>query len=185
MHDYSHLEDTKEIPGANLMTVLIELADKQEKAEKEIARLELLLEEAKTNLKNIQEYELPKLMDGLSGEITLPDKRTIKISEKIRANLSKENKPIAFKWMETTGNSSLIKRRFIIEFNKNQAEEAEAFQELLKTSKKPLNIQEENNVHWQTLDAFVRQQLENGSGIPLTTFGVFRQRISKIIRPQL
>jgi hypothetical protein len=41
-------------------------------------------------------------------------------------------------------------------------------------------VKQEQNVHWQTLDAFVRQQLENGDELPLELFGVFRQRFAKV-----
>jgi hypothetical protein len=179
--DYSAFKEQSTIaPGGNLMGALVALADEQEAAQAEVERLELLLDEAKKNLQRITEHEIPKLMDGIEGKLNLPDGRTITISEKIRASITSDKKPLAFGWLNENGHGALIKRRFIIEFGRDQEEWAKEFEKQLGQSKTPLNVKKEENVHWQTLDAFVREQLGEGSDLPLDLFGVFRQRFSKI-----
>lgn len=180
IYDYSNYEQEAQAVGDNLMGALVGLADKQEAAEAEVERLEELLKEAKSNLQRITEHEIPKLMDGLEGTINLPDGRKITIAEKIRASISGDKKPMAMRWLDDHGHGGIIKRRFIVEFGKGQEEWAKQFEEQLASSSTPLNVKKERNVHWQTLDAFVREQLENGEELPLDIFGVYRQRFAKV-----
>lgn len=176
--DYSHVSGITQ-PGDNLVAALANMADQQEAAEAEVARLESLLDEAKTNLRRIVEHEIPSLMDGLEGTINLPDGRKVTIAEKIRASVKKEVKPIAMRWLDDNGHGGIVKRQFIIEFGKDQEEWARAFRQQLAESRVPLNVKEERNVQWQTLDAWVREQLAEGNQLP-EVFGVFRQRFAKI-----
>jgi hypothetical protein len=178
--DYSEFKEETSQVGGNLMGALVSLADQQEAAQEEVERLEALLDEAKKNLQRISEHEIPKLMDGIEGKLNLPDGRVITIAEKIRASITSEKKPIAMKWLDDNDHGGLIKRRFIIEFGRDQEKWAKEFEAQLAKSKTPLNVKQERNVHWQTLDAFVREQLENGAELPLDLFGVFRQRFAKI-----
>lgn len=178
--DYSDYKDDNPIIGNNLMGALTDLSDQFEAAEEEVQRLELLLDEAKKNLKNLSEYEIPKLLEGMEGKLSLPDGRTITITEKIRSSITSDHKPTAMRWLEDHGYGSLIKRRFIIEFGRDQADWVKEFEAQLEASKLSLNIKREHNVHWQTLDAFVREGLEQGEDIPLELFGVYRQRFAKI-----
>lgn len=180
--DYSHVKDIASQLGDNLMSALVSMADQQEAAEAEVARLEALLDEAKTNLRRIVEHEIPSLMEGLEGTINLPDGRKVTIAEKIRASVKKEVKPIAMKWLDDNGHGGIVKRQFIIEFGKDQEEWANNFRQTLAESRVPLNVKEERNVQWQTLDAFVREQLSEGVDLP-DMFGVFRQRFAKIKSP--
>lgn len=178
-HDYGEFKEAPEV-GGNLMSALTGLADEQQAAEEEVLRLETLLDEAKKNLKRISEFEIPNLLDGLEGKIALPDGRTVTVAEKIRASLDSDKKPLAMRWLDDNGHGGLIKRKFTIEFNRDQEEWAKKFEEQLAQSETPLNVKKEHMVHWQTLDAFVREQLETGAEIPLDLIGVFRQRNTKI-----
>lgn len=181
MHDYSDIKDD-ETPkaGSNLMGALIDLSDQLVASETEVARLEELLTEAKANVRRLCEHEIPKLMDGLDGTFNLPDGRKITITEKVRASIGGDKKPIAMRWLDEHGHGSIIKRKFTIEFGKEQEDWAKEFEKQLKDSPTPLNMKKERTVAWQTLDAFVREQLAEGSDIPLDIFGVYRQRIAKV-----
>ena len=178
--DYSGYKETNPVIGDNLMGALIDLSDQLQAAEEEAQRLELLLNEAKKNLQNLAEHEIPKLLEGLKGKLSLPDGRVITVTEKIRSHVSSERKSTAMRWLEDNDHGSLIKRRFIIEFGRDQEDWVKKFEAQLETSETPLNIKREHNVHWQTLDAFVREGLEQGEDIPLDLFGVYRQRFAKI-----
>jgi hypothetical protein len=41
-------------------------------------------------------------------------------------------------------------------------------------------MKQKSDVHWQTLVAWVREQLGEGVDLPRDTFGIFRQRVAKI-----
>lgn len=177
--DYSEYQDENPI-GDNLMKTVTDLADKMTAAESEMEKYQALLDEAKENHRRITEKEIPEALDGLEGDIKLPDGRVIQIAEKIRTHLSADSKPAALDWLDNNGHSALVKRRFIIEFGKGEDKWADKFANDLAKRKKPLNVKRERNVHPQTLTAFVKQSLEDGEDLPLKLFGVFRQRFAKM-----
>lgn len=176
--DYSEFED--DTIGDNLMTTLISLADQLEAAESEVERLNALLSEAKKNAKRLEEEDIPNVLEGLEGDITLSDGRVLKVGTKIRINVPDTKKPTAYKWLEDNGHGALIKREFKIDFDKDQEEWANEFEESLKNRERPLNVKRSKSVHPQTMLAFVKDQLEKGTDIPKDLFGVYRQRIAKL-----
>ena len=178
--DYSAFKNEEHPVGHNLMGALTSLADQHEAAQAEVERLTELLDEAKKNLQRLSEFEIPNLLDGLEGKINLPDGRTITVAEKIRASVTSDNKPRAMKWLDDNGHGGIVKRRFIIEFGRDQEDWAKRFEAQLAASETPLNVKQERNVQWQTLDAFVREQLEHGGDFPKDLFGIYRQRNTKI-----
>jgi len=183
MSDFDYSDFTSDEPpaiGDNLMKSIVSLADQADHAEREVARIEKLLDEAKTNVRRLLETEIPGLMDGMEGTLKLPDGREVSVNEHIRASIAGEKKYPAIKWLNENGHGAIIKRKFVIEFSKDQEEEAESFAEELAARDKPLNMKREYSVHPQTLQAFVREQLGEGVALPAETFGIYRQRIAKI-----
>lgn len=178
--DYSKFGDEDEGIGENLMTVLTGLADQQEAAEAEVARLTELLAEASKNVLQFSETDIPNALEGLEGKFKLPDGRTVTIKEDIRVSLSKDNKPKGIIWLNNNGHSAIVKRKFEIDFGKGDDKWADKFERDLAKRKKPLNVKRGMSVHAGTLKAFVKQALEDGVDIPQKLFGVYRQRVAKI-----
>ena len=77
----------------------------------------------------------------------------------------------------------LIKRLFSIEFGREEEKWADKFERDCKQRKKQLHLKRKKFVHPQTLQAFIRGQLEEGVAVPLDIFGVFRQRFVKVALP--
>lgn len=179
-YDYSGFQDDTPQIGDNLMKSMVFLVDQAEEAEREVERLNALLDEAKTNHRRILETEIPQLMDGMEGTFDLPDGRKVTVKEDIRCSIAGEKKYPAIKWLNENGHGAIIKRKFTIEFSKDQEDEAEAFAKELADRDEPLNVKREFSVHPQTLGAFVREQLGEGVALPAETFGIFRQRVAKI-----
>ena len=182
-HDYS--EFTKgEVPvGGNLMARIEGLAQEQLDADTRVANLEEQLAEAKVAWRNIAEKRLPELLEesGLTlSTITTPAGHVVKVAEAIRGSIPKANEVEAFQWLEDNDNGNLIKRNFSIDFGKGDEKWAEKFQRDCAQRKRPLNLKRTKKVHPQSLQAFVRQQLEDGIDFPLKTFGVFRQKLAKV-----
>lgn len=179
--DYSGYKNPEDNQiGHNLMSALVDFADQHEACLSLIERLEEQLKEAKDNLKRIDEVEIPTLLDGIQGKINLPDGRIIEVSEKIRGNIGGDKKLPALNWLNKNGHGNLIKRKFVIEFNRDEEEKAKEFEKELREAAEEFNFKTELGVHWQTLDAFIRERLAEGDDIPLDTFGVYRQKITKV-----
>ena len=60
--------------------------------------------------------------------------------------------------------------------------EIERPEDALEALDEAVLFKEDKNVAWQTLDAFVKEQLNEGVNLPLELFGVYHQKIAKIKR---
>lgn len=178
--DYS---DYKEPPkaGSNSMASLKALARKQKLAEQEVARLEDELAKAKESLKEVSERELPTLMADLQlGSFTTDDGIEISINESIHTSIPKGSEDEALTWLEKHDQSGLIKRSFVIMFNREEEAWANKFKADLAKRKKPVNAKITRKVEPQTLKAYVSKELEKGTDIPQKLFGVFRRKVSEV-----
>lgn len=183
--DYSEYKDeTGANIGDNLLAQITGLAQEQKREEVEVARLEAELQAAKERLRDISEHKLPELMDVAEmQDFTTKEGIHIKVAEKIRASIAKQDlarQARAFRWLEDNGQGNLIKRQFTIAFGKDEEKWANKFEGDLKRRKRDLNVKRSKEVNSTTLAAFVKRQLEEGAKIPLETFGVMRQRFTKI-----
>lgn len=168
-------------PGDNLLAQISATALEQKEAEAEVARCEEALQKAQAKLKDIAEHRLPKLMDEAEQKkLTTKDGIIVDVTETIRGSIPEANFPKAKKWLEEQGDDKLIKRKFEIEFGKADVAWATKFENDLKKRKKPLKYKVKESVHPSTLASYVTEKLQKGVAIPLDTFGVFRQRKTKI-----
>lgn len=180
-YDYSDYEDSQPVVGDNMLARLSGLATDQAHAEARVLRLDEELKEAKETLRHISENQLPELMEEAGMEtFSTSDGLGISINSVIRGSIPKSTAGQAFMWLEENGHGRLIKRTFTIDFGKDDDKWANRFERDLARRKKPLNVKRKKAVHPSTLTAFVRSQLEEGVAIPMTTFGVYRQRVSKV-----
>ena len=170
--------------GDNLMATLEALADKQEGLESEIEELEELIAKKKKQLSGIATKEIPDLLQGITGSLKLEDGRTLEISEKWRASIAGDRAAPATEWMDDHGHGNLVKREFIISFNKEDEAWAKKFRADLERRKKKLNYKVKRNVHPQTLVAWVNERMSEGDDLPKDLFGMFHQKTAKVKRPE-
>lgn len=180
MHDYSDYHDAP-TPGSNSMARLSGLARDQKKAEAKVAELQRQLKEAQEELERIAGKELPELMQELRlKDFTTEDGVRIEVKESIHASIPKARQDDAFEWLETHGHAGLIKRKFVVSFNRDEEAWAKKFQADLGKRKKPVHSQIERKVEPQTLKAFVTRELEQGVDIPQDLFGVHRRKLTTV-----
>lgn len=180
-YDYSDIKRETAGNKDNILAQLTASAMDQLAAEKQVAACEEALAVAKAELKRISEFTIPELMDAAeTQEHTTKDGLRIKITETIRGSIPKENPDAAFKWLGENKHDDLIKREFKIRFGKGDEAWAKKFERDLKARKKPVAVEVSRTVHPSTLASFVKGQLEAGVDFPLDTFGVYRQRVSKV-----
>lgn len=176
--DYSQFQEPAQ--GGD-MARLQALARAQVDAEALVLKCEEDLKKAQKLLADIAEGQLPELMDKLRlTEFKTDDGLPIKILDKIRASIPKAREREAFKWLRDHNNGKLIKRKVSIPFAVGEDKEADKLLKAIAELKLPVEVEDREEVHNQTLVAFVKRQLESGAAIPLDVFGVFRQRVSKV-----
>lgn len=180
--DYSAFEESAE-QRPEVMAQLRVLVDEQVRLELALEAAELALDQAKKDLAAVANGKLPELMEqcGMS-EFKLPDGRKVKAGENVVCQISKENEPAAYAWLRANGHGGLIKRVVGAAFGVGKDEIAAALAAELR--EKGLDILDKSNVHYQTLQAFAREQLGKGVELPLDVFGVHRIKESKIVLPR-
>lgn len=174
-------EDAEVPVGDNLLRQISDTADYQRRLEAEIEEMELELKKKREEHRRVSQNVLPELMDNASQrKLETTDGIEINVSEKVRAHIPKDRKTEAHKYLEDNGHGSLIKRQFVIDFDRDEEAWARKFEADLKKRKKQLRVARTDQVHPQTLEKFVRTALDEGRDIPLDLFGVHRQRFTKV-----
>lgn len=180
--DYGEDSHTPKI-GDNMQKALTDAANKHEQLEVEIAKLTAELETKQAALKELGTITIPNIMDGMLGSFQLEDGRVLEINEKVRASIAGDKAAPAVEWLDSNGHAAIVKRQFVIQFNREDESWAKKFEADLRKRKKPLNVVRKHTVHPQTLEAFVREQLGNGVELPKDVFGIYRQKTSKVTHP--
>ena len=179
--DYGDHATTDVDPGSNELVKLASLADDQQRAEAEVARLEAELKKAKENLTRISEGLLPELMDELGMEhFKTTSGIEIAIEEKIHASIPKARNAEAIAWLDDNEHSGSVKRQFVIRFNRDEQAWANRFAADLRKRKKKVDAEMNHSIHPSTLRALMKELLERGDDVPLELFGIHRRRVSKI-----
>ena len=134
-----------------------------------VDRIEEELSTAKEFVRRLEEDDIPLAMQELGVDgIVLATGEKVSIKHDVYASLTAESKPAAYDWLEAHGFGGLIKTNVSVEFGKGQLEGAESLAEDLHARGLPVSLG--RDVHAQTLKAFLREQLANGSNVPLDLF---------------
>lgn len=162
------------------------LGEKQRKLIKQIAELENNLSMTKESLRKIVENDLPEAMDEVGmTSFVLEDGSKIKVSTFYSASIPEERKEEAFEWLKEHEFDGLIKADVKVQFGKGEFEIAQSFLQFIRGfNEKAIDPDYKESVHWQTLRAFVKEQVEKGAALPLDMFGVFIGRKAELKLPK-
>lgn len=152
------------------LTTMVELANALRAATAEAERITEQLRQAKEHERTLSEETIPGVMQELGvTTFTLDSGQKVSVKPDVYASIPPDTKDAAMEWLETNGHGGLIKTLVIVEYGKGEFELAtELFSELLARN---LNVASSQNVHAQTLKAFLREQLAAGKDVPLDLFG--------------
>lgn len=150
-------------------------------AEKAMREAEEALKQATTTYRNLREAVLPELMADMGfSSLRTVDGVDVELEEDIHAHISEERNEAAIQWLDANGHGDLVKRQFIVKFDRAQESLAKKFQADLKKRKVQLQTEMSMKVHPSTLKSFVKKALQDGEDIPIDTFGVHRRTVAKI-----
>lgn len=139
-------------------------------ADAEIDRADQVLKDAKEAARVLREETIPSAMQEMGlEEVKLNTGQKISIKQEVYASIPAANKNQAYDWLNEHGFGGLIKVEVATQFAKGEQESAVT---LLKTLQN-MGLQPtlDQNVHAQTLKAFLKEQLAQGTNIPLDLFG--------------
>jgi len=156
-----------------------DLAKQQLELERNVANLELQLEDTKNRLNNLSQTLIPEAMMAVGMEsFKLADGTMVKVEKFYSGKIPDDKHDEAFAWLRSTKNDSLIKREVKCNFGKGEDQDAQsAVQALRDLGFEPVDKQ---SVHPMTLKSFIREQFESGSEFPAELFGAYVGNKTKI-----
>lgn len=148
------------------MRELSQLANKLKDAQNEVDQCELELKRAETKRDFLREEKIPELMLELGfDEFKTTSGLKIEIKDKmVYCEISEKNKPTTYAWMDDNGHGGMIKRTITVSFDRDQEEKARELQESLREDYP--GVRERGEIHWQTLQKWVKDRLKEGEAIP-------------------
>lgn len=179
------LEDSKAAPSEDGLKRLTALAEQQVTIEEDIVALEEALKAAQGRLKFVSEEQIPNLMTELNiSEFKLADGTKIEIKKFYSGSLAQSNpkRNEAFAWLKANGHDDIIKNEVAVVFGRGEENKCDRLvAELAERGYDPTN---EKTVHGSTLKAFLKEQVEAGSAIPLDLFKAYIGRKATIDVPK-
>ena len=159
---------------------LVSLSNSMTQKERRVEELEEELRTAKQELRDIQEEQIPDVMMELGvSEVTLTDGRKLTIKEDLHAKIADKNRQEAHAWMVEHGYGDIIKNQVVVNVETGNQESLNSLLGILNSNAYE-DYSLKNNIHFQTLKKFVKENIEAGVDIPLNLFGVFMSKKAQI-----
>lgn len=182
--DLASVPDTKMQKLATLAAELVGL-------ESEVDDLEKLLKEKKTRRHLVQTKELPDLMNEIGVDVTGSGGVRIELKQKCHASISSSwddaKKSRAYEHLREIGGEDLIKQTLVVTAGRGSDEKmlqiANRVRQILAEVELEAGVKLEPSVQWNTLTAFVRSVLEEGSTpVDLEVIGATYETVAEIAR---
>jgi hypothetical protein len=110
--------------------------------------------------------------------LTLKDGSSVKVKQLVQASIPVRYREEAFQWLRDNGHGDLIKNQVSATFGKGEDTSANDF--IDKISSLGYEPTQKVWVEPMTLKAFVREQITEGTELPMDKFGVFVGAETKI-----
>jgi hypothetical protein len=173
------------------MQEMAKLAKELVDLDAEVTRLEELLKNKKTRRHLVQTKELPDLMNEIGVDVTGTDGVRVELKQKCHASISSswddDKKQRAFEHLREIGGEDLIKQTLVVSAGKGSDDKmlqiAQRVRQMLAEVSLEASIKMEPSVQWNTLTAFVRSVLEEGSTpVDLEVVGATYETVAEIVR---
>lgn len=157
---------------------LCEAAEKQQTLVNNLAQ-QLKDEEAK--LRDLLEVKIPETLEAAGmKELKLTSGKKITIVDELAFNIPEAKRSACMDWLRKNNYDSIIKNIVSAQFAKGEDKAAiEWYRKLLAAG---LNATHKEDVHWQTMKAFLKEQSRNNtmSTSDKELFGVYEYKVAKI-----
>ena len=175
------LEDESINPIDDLsLKALAQKCNKLEAIQTEIDQQDKHIKSLKEKQRKLSEEEIPTFLQekGLTS-IRLNNGTEVSVSEDIKPGVLVANRSFCYQWLRDNGFGDLIKN--IVSVNFGMGEDKDALQLKKQIEKLGLVCAEKEDVHYQTLKAFVGEQHRKGANLP-DEFGVHVANKTKIVQ---
>ena len=173
MAEDSAIESKKSLSTDNAgLKTIAELAEKIQSQEQQVADTEEKLKKQKEELRNLQNEELPSLMQEIGfKKFELEDGSSVNIKEIYAGSISQANKEKAFNWLRENKFDDIIKNTVTTAFGKGEDTAAQNFMDIAEQA--GYTPVQKTEVHPQTLKAFIKERVEGGDEFPMELFGAY------------
>ena len=145
---------------------VVQLAELLLKLRENVERLETQLENAKKDMRRVEQEDLPDLMQELGLEtFKLKTGETVEVKPEVDCGITEERRVRAHDWLTANGFGGLIKTEVVAKFGRDEREEAVRAANLI-------NGEMVERVHPSTLKSFIKEQMAAGNAVPFDLFGV-------------
>lgn len=162
------------------MKKIAALVDEVELANERVRQAEGMLKDASKIRERLLRQDIPDFMEecGLS-KIETEEGRKVEVKEELKASIKKDNQEEAYAWLRDNDYGDIIKDEVIVKFG---AGDEKLKKKLVKTlMEHGYTFETRGSIHWQTLRAFCKEQIELGNDLfDLELFGVFQYKEAKI-----
>lgn len=181
--DYGGLEERSEAAQAGTyqkdIAHLQTLVEQRDADKAELARLEKAVKAVKGRIEDLEERQMPEVMDRLSlQDITTTTGARVQLKESIHCSIPADKRERAYKWLRKNGEGGLIKTTVSVPFSVDKVDDADALAKRL--AEEGLEAAEEMKVESSTLRAWAKRRLEAGEEVPDELFAIFKKRTVKI-----
>jgi len=156
-----------------------EACNKLTSQNQKVETIQKSLKEAEEEARRLSEEVIPTLMQqaGVSS-IKLDNGTSVEVSPYYYAKISEDKRAEAFQWLRENDHGDLIKNNVSVSFGKGEDSNAVNLKSELEA--KGLVVDQKQDVHWQTLRGFVKEQIEKNKTLPSETFGLYIANRTKI-----
>lgn len=173
--------DEARLPNTSELESLSSLVKRRNETLRQIEETEGFLNDLKRDLKDIEESFIPNLMAGVGiNQFTLEDGTSISVKEKIYARIPKEDakRDAALQWLRDRGFGDLIDNTIAVNFKAGEDDDAYHLKNILYDKGYAFSANE--GVHFKRLEAFAKEQYEQGILLPEEYFGTFIRSVAEI-----
>ena len=169
-----------EVADTSLLSIS-ELAKAALLLEKDITDLEATLAEKKEALRNLTDERLPDALKEIGmTKFQMTDGSVIEVKPFYSASIPVDRRSEAYEWLRAHGYDDIIKNTVSVQFGRG---EDDAAGDLINSIRKQGLLPEQaEKIESQTLKAWVREMVEQGTEFPTELFGAFTGFKAKIKR---
>ncbi len=170
-------------PTQAQLSAVEQLIAEQLRLEDLLERLEEKRKETQAAYDAIRDRQLPDaLLEAGVSEFKTTAGMKVKVEKLYLASVTKDKAPAFYDWLDEQGHGGIIESNVTIAFGKgDRASAKEASQQI--STELGFDTQLSESIHWATLRAFAREQIEEGNDLP-PELSVHQVDRAKITRPK-
>jgi uncharacterized small protein (DUF1192 family) len=175
-------KDAKALVVSNdTLTSVADLAKQALIIEDEITQLEETLAEKSKALRNLTDERIPEALREMGmSSFKMEDGSAIEVKPFYSASIPADRRGEAYEWLRAHGYDDIIKNTVSVQFGRGDDEAAGDLINIIR--KQGLLPDQAEKIESQTLKAWVREMVEQGTEFPTELFGAFTGFKAKIKR---